>query len=128
MGHVSSFHPVERSQRQVRRKRDGWLSGVVGLVSGIAHRCQVRGHALRALLLEGDAPGVGIGARAVALGAHVVEASAQLRYQIVGAVARLQRCVTLLAPLLRIVALGWRVNTVHFGWVNLPLAVLVASG
>ena len=30
----SSFHPVDRSQRQVRRNRDGCTAGVAGVVSG----------------------------------------------------------------------------------------------
>jgi hypothetical protein len=71
---------------------------------------------------------MGIGARAVALVAHVIEAGAQFCHQFVGAVAVLHRRVTLLASLLLGVAGNGRVDAVHFGRIDLPLAVLVAGG
>jgi hypothetical protein len=84
--------------------------------------------ALRQLALKGGAPRIGIGARVVALVAYVIEAGAQFCHQFVGAVAVLHRRVTLLASLLLGVAGNERVDAVHFGRVDLPLAVLVAGG
>ena len=84
--------------------------------------------ALCALVLEGGAPRVGIAARAVAFVAHVGELLAQCRRQLVGAVAGLRRRVTLLAPLLCVGTGNGRVDAVHLGRVDLPLAVLVAGG
>jgi hypothetical protein len=84
--------------------------------------------ALCALVLEGGAPCIGIAARAVALVAHVGELLAQLRHQLVGAVAWWRRRVTLLAPLCGVGAGNGRVDAVQFGRVDLPLAVLVAGG
>ena len=82
---------------------------------------------MRQLALEGGAPRIGIGARAVALVAHVLETGAQLCYELVGAVALLRRRVTLLASLLLGVAGNGRVDAMHFGRVDLPLAMLVAE-
>ena len=83
---------------------------------------------MRALLLEGDAPDIDIGTGAIALVAHVDKLLAELRHQLVGAVADRHQCVTLLALLCRIGRRNGWIDPVHLGRVDLPLAVFVASG
>ena len=83
---------------------------------------------MRALLLESRAPGVGIGASAVALVAHVGKLLAQLCHKLVGAVAERGQGMALLALLYCIGRRNGWIDPVHLGRIDLPLAVLVPGG
>src|SRR5262245_1640257 len=109
------------AQEALPRRCRGCLRGL-----RIVARC--RQCALRQLALEGRAPGFGIGARTIALVAHVIEPRAQLGHQLIGAVALCCRRVTLLARLLGIGQGNGRVNPVQLGRIDLPLAVFVPGG
>ena len=74
-----SPHPVERSQRHVRRNRDGCSARRCrGCFRGLRIVARSGEDALRALLLEGDAPDIDIGTGAIALVAHVGKLLAEL--------------------------------------------------